>query len=515
MLNRETSRAWAYHEMTKHSYWSVRTSPHYLDWDNRPSPFKVYPDIEPISLPKELIQSGVPALEAITSARTKSDATREVTLEQLASVLYYSVGITREKSYPGGKTYFRAAACAGALYPIETYVICGSIEGLEAGVYHFNPGDFALRRLRAGDYRSAVINATAGEPGVKASEVILIFTAITWRSAWKYRDRSYRYHFWDNGTILANALAKLAAHETPARLVMGFVEADINRLVGIDGERELALALLPIGFNKQAVSSSILSQPLDEIDFKVVPLSASEVDYQSIRDMHSASSLVTPDEVVEWREAAIDRKTKEPVGKVIALDPPPTEHLSTTAIETVIQRRASTRRFALKAISYPELSVMLDRATRGIEADFSSAKETGLNELYLIANRVEGLEPGAYFYRKDERALELLKAGDFSQQSSHLTLGQDLGGDASATIFFMADLKSVMDKWGNRGYRAAQMEAGLIGGRIYLAAYALGRGATGLTFYDDDVTEFFLPHAQAKSCIFVVSVGVPGKRPLF
>jgi SagB-type dehydrogenase family enzyme len=501
--------------MTKHSYWSVRNSPHYLDWDNRPSPFKVYPDIEPIPLPKELIQSGVPALEAISSAVRESPSTREVTLEQLASVLYYSVGVTREKSYPGGKTYFRAAACAGALYPIETYLVCGSMEGLEAGVYHFNPGDFALRRLREGDYRSAMKNATAGEPGVEASEAILIFTAISWRSAWKYRDRSYRYHFWDNGTILANALAKLAAHEIPARLVMGFIDNDINRLVGIDGERELALALLPIGFNEQTIPSSSPSQPMDEIDFKVVPLSASEVDYQSIRDMHSASSLIEPDEVVEWRAAAIDHKTKEPTLKVTALDLTPTEHLPTTAIETVIQRRASTRRFALKAISYPELSVMLDRATRGIEADFLNATKTGLNDLYLIVNRVEGLEPGAYFYRNDERALELLKAGDFSKQASHLTLGQDLGGDASATLFFMADLESVMDRLGNRGYRAVQMEAGLIGGRIYLAAYALGRGATGLTFYDDDVTEFFLPHAEAKSCIFVVSVGIPGKRPLF
>jgi SagB-type dehydrogenase family enzyme len=515
MLNREISRAWDYHNLTKHSYWSIRTSPHYLDWDNRPSPFKVYPEIEPIPLPRELIQSNVPALETIAQAGAKTDAAKKPTLEQLASVLYYSAGITREKIYPGGKTYFRAAACAGALYPIETYIVCSDIEGLDAGVYHFNPGDFALRRLRKGDYRNTVVKATAGEPQVAASEIILVYTAISWRSAWKYRDRSYRYHFWDNGTILANAFAQLAAQEIPAKLVMGFMESDMNRLVGIDGERELTLALLPIGVDRGSIPGSGVRQPMGELDFEVVPLSASEVDYQSIRDMHSASSFVEPSEVVEWREALIDRKMKEATGKVIALEPTPSDLLPTTAIESVIQNRASTRRFALKAIAYSELSVILDRATRAVEADFLHGKETGLNDIYLIANRVEGLEPGAYFYRKDERALELLKEGNFSERASYLTLEQGLGGDASATIFFMTDLKSVMDKLGNRGYRAAQMEAGLIGGRIYLAAYALGRGATGLTFYDDDVTEFFSPHAAAKSCIFVVSVGIPGKRPLY
>jgi SagB-type dehydrogenase family enzyme len=133
----------------------------------------------------------------------------------------------------------------------------------------------------------------------------------------------------------------------------------------------------------------------------------------------------------------------------------------------------------------------------------------------MIANRVEGLSPGAYFFHKGERALELLKEGEFSDRAAYLTLEQSLGGDASATLFFMADLNVVLGAYGNRGYRAVQLEAGIIGGKVYLASYALGLGATGLTFYDDDVTDFFSPHAAGKSCIFVTALGVPGKRPIF
>ena len=84
--------------------------------------------------------------------------------------------------------------------------------------------------------------------------------------------------------------------------------------------------------------------------------------------------------------------------------------------------------------------------------------------------------------------------------------------DACADIFFLADLKPILERYGNRGYRAVQLEAGAIGGRIYLAAYAQRLGATGLTFFDDNVTNFFSPHAKGKSAIFLLAIGRPLKR---
>src|SRR6185369_10837273 len=203
----DTEAAWRYHNLTKHSYWSIRTNAHYLDWSNRPSPFKIYPGIEPIALPRALVQTGAPALEVISSIGVEFNGEQKTDLDRLASVLFYSAGVTKHKTYPGGELYFRAAACAGALYPTEVYVVCGNIDGLDAGVYHFNPGDFALRALREGDLRGVLARATGDEPWITSAPVTLIFTSISWRSTWKYRDRAYRYHFWDNGMIVANALA--------------------------------------------------------------------------------------------------------------------------------------------------------------------------------------------------------------------------------------------------------------------------------------------------------------------
>src|SRR5208282_2821328 len=181
-------------------------------------------------------------------------------------------------------------------------------------------------------------------------------------------------------------------------------------------------------------------------------------------------------------------------------------------IEQVILRRGSSRRFARTPISLAQLSTLLDRATRGVPEDFLDPMGTQLNHLYLIVHAVEGLESGAYVFHRDRGVLECLKHGNFRDQAGYLGLEQQLPADAAVDIFFLADLRPIFDRLGNRGYRAVQLEAGILGGKLYLAAYAQRLGATGLTYYDDDVTRFFSPHAEGKSAIFLVAVGHSVKR---
>ncbi len=154
---------------------------------------------------------------------------------------------------------------------------------------------------------------------------------------------------------------------------------------------------------------------------------------------------------------------------------------------------------------------MLGRATRGIPADFLTPLGGQLNDVYLIVNAVAGLDPGAYVYHRDRQMLECLKTGNFRAEAGYLGLEQQLPADAAANIFFLADLESILQRFGNRGYRAVQLEAGILTGKLYLAAYAQRLGATGLTFYDDDVTRFFSPHAEGRSTIMLVALGKSAK----
>ena len=509
-LIRSLPSARDYHERTKHSPVSIRSGPHYLDWDNQPHPFKVYEDLDPLPLEEHLASSGVPALQAI--ARSAPEGERGITRKELGELLFLCAGVTRRRRYFGGEMLFRAAACTGALYHVDVYVVAGPLADLDAGVYHFAPERFALTALRTGDHRGALVEASGGEPAVAQAPAVLVFASTFWRNSWKYRDRAYRHCFWDGGTILANCLAAAAAREIPARTVMGFAEAPVNHLLGLNPDKEGALCLVPVG--RAASLTAPSGEGLPDLDLVTRPLSRREVDYPSIREMHAASSLATGAEVRNWREGedpnvAQSARTSDvdTVARELPLEVEPPASLPTGSIEQVIVRRGSTRRFSLEAITFAELSNALHYATRGVAMDVDPDGSRPLNRLYLIVNHVAGAAPGAYVLDRERACLQLLKEGKFRREAGFLGLGQEIPRDASVNVYFLADLEPVLARYGNRGYRLAQMEAAVTAGSLYLAAYAQGFGASGLTFFDDDVTAFFSPHAAGKSVMFLVALG--------
>jgi len=513
--NRNSEVASNYHQATKHSYASVRNSQHFLDFNNQPLPFKIYPSLEPSPLPAEVRQTGVAALSAL-SEFVPPQTTSALDLEGIAQLLYLSAGITRHRRYPGGEIYFRAAACTGALYEVELYLVCGDLVNLPAGVYHFAAAEFGLRKLRAGDYRSVLIEATAAESAIAHAPLTIVCTCTYWRNAWKYQDRTYRHFGWDNGTLVANLLAVGTGLGLPAKVVCGFVDDTVNALLDIDTQREVAFSLVHVGH-----VAALPPQPpaaASPLGLETVPLSRHEIDYPLMREIHAASSLHSPAEVAAWRGGTQLTNFPPATGPAVQLQPLPDAEIPRDPIEQVILRRGSSRRFARMPITLAELATVLDRTTRGIPADFlgPSSDHVGaqLNHLYLIVHAVEGLEPGAYVFHRDGKSLECLKQGDFRSHAGYLGLQQALPADAAVNVFFLADLRPILQRYGNRGYRAVQLEAGILGGKLYLAAYAARLGATGLTFFDDDVITFFSPHAEGKSAIFLMALGHSDKpRP--
>src|SRR5260370_23778497 len=252
MKNREIQAAWKYHDGTKHSYWSIRNHPHFLDGANRPLPFKIYPKIEPLPLPRDVPQPGVAVFSAISEPVPSSRADSVPGVQDLARLFYFSAGITKQRAYPGGEIYFRAAACTGALYEIELYVVSSDLPGLDSGVYHFNPADVSLRLLRKGDFRGNLAQATAMEPAVAHAPATLICTGTYWRNAWNEQAATHSHFGWGNGTLLANMLAVSTASGLPAEIALRFVDAQVNRLLDLDMRREVSLCLVPIGHTSES-----------------------------------------------------------------------------------------------------------------------------------------------------------------------------------------------------------------------------------------------------------------------
>lgn len=570
MGNRDIAAARDYHERTKHSPVSIRSGPHYLDWDNQPHPFKVYESLESLPLEEHMASSGVPALEAIS--RSVPEGEREVTRQELGELLFLCAGVTRRRRYFGGEMLFRAAACTGALYHIDVYVVAGPLPDLDAGVYHFAPERFALTPLRTGDHRGVLVDASGGEPSVARAPAVLVFASTFWRNSWKYRDRAYRHCFWDGGTILANCLAAASARDIPARAVMGFADGPVNHLLGLNPDKEAALCLVPMGRTEPAAASSAAASSiatLPPLDYATRPLSRREVDYPAIREMHAASSLESGAEARRWRggerdetglagtgdagSAGTEEEAAAATGKTglagtsdagsagtkeaaaaateetesagtseadvaatpvreLALEIEPAASLPAAGVEQVIVRRGSTRQFSHEAITLTQLSNALHYATRGVAMDVDADGSRPLNQLYLIVNNVDGAAPGTYVLDRGRGSLQLLKEGEFRREAGFLGLGQEIPHDASVNVYFLTDLDEVLLRYGNRGYRLAQMEAAITAGRLYLAAYAQGFGASGLTFFDDDVTAFFSPHAAGKSVMFLIALGRRAKK---
>jgi len=493
--NFEIEAARTYHEITKHSYTSVRAGAYALDWDNRPGPYKIYPEAGTMSLPRDIELPTMPTLAAIASP---ADGANDLDLATLTRILFCANGLTRQRKVGGEDYHFRAAASAGALYPLETYIASANVDGMEPGLYHFSPADLKVQGLRRGDWRAVIASATANRPSIANARAILVMSAVFWRSAWKYHARAYRYCFWDAGTIIANLLAAAAAEGIGAEVVTAFVDAEIETLIGGDGESEGVMCLVALGSSGEAMTKS---PPLTPLELESIQLSK-EVVYQPLVKMHRESRLASPEEVAKVASAKMVTSATTNIGEQLrfdAIDPSDARGLGDT-----ILRRGSARAFAREALGADELATILSMSSGHRNVDFPRLTDT-----YLIVNAVEDVAPGAYYFNHVANSFELLKSGDFRTEAGYLCLEQQLGYDCSALIVYMADLERALEALGNRGYRDAHLEAGILAGRAYLASYALDRGATGLTFYDDDSTRFFAPHAAGKAPLLMVAIGVP------
>jgi SagB-type dehydrogenase family enzyme len=490
------SDAAAFHERTKHTWQRLRAESYGLDWGNHPFPFKLYPDLEPLPLPRQLPESNLPATEVLSGQASPAAATLD--LAGLARLLFFSAGVTRILH----GVLFRAAPSAGALYPTELYAVCGPLPDLPAGVYHFEPAEFALRRLRDGDFR-ARLAASAAAPAIAGLPLYLVLTGIPWRTTWKYRERGYRHLFWDAGAIVANLLAVAAAAGWDARVLVDFVDSEVSGLLGLGQPEEYPLAVVTVAAPTAAQATR--SPPLEPINPRTRPLSRSPRGYPLGAAAQRAGELPSAEAVSVWRNQASSLQA-QPATRTLPAAEADQPRAATDTIEAVILRRGSTRRFVRHPIARRALGWAMTAASQPVPGDFVPPQAT-LLEHFLAVHAVQGLPPGAYRWREGE--FQLLRAGAARGRTRSLCLGQDLGGDAAATVFHCAQLEPILQALGARGYRAAQLEGGVAAERLQLAAFALGVGATGLTFLDDEVSAYFGTRATP---MLTVAVGVPAYR---
>jgi len=467
-----------YHDSTKHSVESLRQSPHVLDWANMPDPFRHYDGVPVLDLPADPPVPETPAGDGPTF---------------LSQLLFYSAAISASKRVPstGYRYALRVNPSSGNLHPTEFHFRTRGLKDWPDGLYHYRPSDHMAEQRALGDFEIKLAGS--------AAPIVFILTSIAWREAWKYRDRAYRYCLHDIGHAW-QALALAARAMGCDTFATGhFPDAEIAQLCRLH-EDEWPMLMVDVRGG---------SVPLREPDARETVwygghanrLSEETIVYPSIDGIHNATKLSNRAE-----------------RSIPAAEPAPDSAPVSTPVTTMrtFGEVARTRRSALNflggtlSISLPQLSAILAAATRPFCVDFAAR----FVQLYLYAHRVDGLQPGVYRFRTEHAELEPIRTGDQRVVAAGLSLGQELAGNACVAFSMIGDLDRAGRAHGNRGYRYVHFEAGAIGHRLYLAAEALGLGATGIgAFYDDEVNRYLnLTPAQGQ-VVYHFAIGYPVPDP--
>ena len=217
----------------------------YLDWASKPETYKRYPSAPKVQLEPPKVESGAPLWGVMGRRRSVRTFKKEpLAKSELSQLLWAAQGITHPEYG------FRTAPSAGALYPVETYLVVNSIEQIEPGVYHYAVDRYELEQLRAGDFRLQVAQSALDQEMVYHANVVFIWTAVFARSKWKYRQRAYRYIYLDAGHIAQNVALAAVALNLGSCQVGALYDKEVNALLGVDGTEESFVYMTVVGREK-------------------------------------------------------------------------------------------------------------------------------------------------------------------------------------------------------------------------------------------------------------------------
>ncbi|QKF81560.1 SagB family peptide dehydrogenase [Halarcobacter ebronensis] len=321
-----------YHNKTKHSYYSVRSFPNRLDWDNQPSAFKSYPkEFKKIELDLE---------------------------KENHSFIYYIAGITAKKSYPGVEYYLRVNPSAGALYPNEIYFQSRNNKDIEDGIYHFDIASSSITLLKK--IKQDGVESYFGL-NKKTEGFIFLLSSIYYRSSWKYKNRAFRYCLLDAGHLLGCLEISSYIHNKEYEIKYDFDKKGLNALFSFD--------------NKEFFTSSFLITK--SLDQEVLEL---KLDLPTI----DGSYYFEENQMIEsaYKESLNLLNPKEESQK-------PSFNFSKNYFKEVVLKRRSIREFAKQSISKIEFETIMKLLNEPIPSDCNETLD-----IYCVINRVEKMKLG-------------------------------------------------------------------------------------------------------------------------
>lgn len=510
-----------YHQRTKHHMQRYAAGPHGLDWASQPDPFRRFAGAGRVNLPLMADKLSTRYKDIYAPERVQ---VRPLNHDNISVLLELSLGISAWKQYEGSRWALRCNPSSGNLHPTEAYILCGDMEGLPGGVYHYQSFDHGLEQ------RCACPLPVFGG-------VLIGLSSIHWREAWKYGERAFRYCQHDTGHAFAAIGYAAAALGWRMRLLSHWGDEQIARVLGLDRsqdyaqaepeEPELILWVTPDG------------SPAAEPEALIPPLKTAE--------WRGRANLLTANPQHDWpviaEVAAATKKPVTPPAPNRADDwPPLCEIPCESQAATLIRRRRSMQAcdgntaMACDAF-YRLLDALLPRSDT---IPWNTWPYLPHIHLLLFVHRITGLEPGLYVLIRDESAEKLLQKvllrdefdwrkpadcpshlaffrlleGDARQASQTISCHQEIAADGAFSLGMLADFDRAMES-GAWYYRRLFWEAGILGQVLYLEAEAAGIQGTGIgCYFDDAMHDLFGIRDSRWQCLyhFTVGKGVPDNR---
>jgi SagB-type dehydrogenase family enzyme len=402
-----------------------------------------------VELPRELPPTSASTIEVL--AGTSDVPATDLDLLSLSRLLHLSAGIVRTAERPYATWLFRAAGSAGGRFPLELYVAVPEGHAVPAGVHWYDAPAHALLRI-------------ADPPSGDAPAIVV--TGVPWRTGWRYRERWFRHVYWDAGTMLSQLLASADAAGIPADLYTAFPDADVAALVGADRVHEWPVAVIGIGDGSPALRATGRAV-VGDVD-------AAPLEFPLVTAAQRAGELEALGPAWD-RGAAVE---------VPLIDAPP--------VDTVVLRRGSQRLMDPTAgLPGDVLRTCMVTAMRGIDVPHAVA-------VHDVPPLAQGL------YRWPDLGTPG-RPGNLREELYRVSLEQGLARDAAFVTIAAIDVRSLDD----HGYREAQLAAGMVEGRLHLAAYALGASASGMTFLDSEIAALL---GEPLDGLLFTCVGVPEYR---
>ena len=491
------------------------------DWEHAPLPFKLYGEFTaafPLSaeVPLRLPPDKPPNLQPESGALHNPPD-----FKTFGHFLWYAYGFTQVSRYAvadgqalgsgaaSAPMFHRAVPSGGGLYPCEIYAYL-KLPELPAGIYHYDAAHHRLLLLREGTFDDYLDRALGERIRTEEAFAVLFVTVCFLKNFWKYSLFSYRLQGLDAGVLLGQ-LGEAAVRFGFKPLLFGqFLDRALNHLLGLTEGEESVYAVMPLGACQPAAlpfSGSLTqtnrlpalytaAQLIREIPALTLRYSfgngsaGSASPHPLLLRMHQASMQEGTD---EFRS---DPGEDDGEAEAYPVIPLPDVSGAETDLAALTRRRYTPETdFTFRPVALIRLSRMLRRAASpGGFCDLDPAPDlprVSRNRLICgTFSGVEGLKPGAYRYDAASHSLVLVRPGDHRDWLQYGMLMDNVNLRQAPMCFHIAgDRRHGINRWGARGYRLQQMEAGLRTQFLLLAAAAEGWGGRPLLSYDAEAVD--------------------------